>query len=221
LPEVPKAERARLKRLHQKYERGRKALEKKARAEETVRWEAAKIGREKLYVKGGRRAERQMKAELAALREGLEITAERFPPPVPVQGYLYQDGRAIARLILPIPKRGSVREFLLDVWERGWWQFSAGTMFEASFLYDPKKDPYNGQKKDYLSKYNGKLQVQTFGTASPANLFATLRGITETGWSLLKKLQEVGYARPDAVMFRVGRSYDGSRVFRKKKPPVK
>jgi hypothetical protein len=192
-----------------------------AKLEERLRWEKASAKREKRMTEA---AGRRMRQELVGLREGLERTRDRVQPGAIVRSYLYPDGRAIAAVRFLVPRRGSIQSWLWEVHEE-WSPYPRGTWLEASFLFPPKADPWQGEKgKAYHAHYQGMLQIQTFGTPSDVRLFMTLAGSTyEKGkrtWNLLQRLLESGYPRPSEILFRVGRSVDDSKPFLKKKPPA-
>jgi hypothetical protein len=164
-----------------------------------------------------------MRQELAGMLEALRITRDLLRQDAEsVRGYLYPDGRAIARLLILPPwkpgydkRKGSdskVYQYLLDV-EEAWRLYPAGTYFEASFLFTPESMGTFSPKTE-PSHYNTLIQIQSYGTAHAQNLFATLRLV------LWPKLRDAGYPLPSELLFRVGRSNDGSKPFDKKNPPI-
>lgn len=143
------------------------------------------------------------------LVETLRDTATKIGlPGDAVRGYVYPDGKAVARLLFEPNPRDSVREVLLDVAD-AWGQYAGGTWFEGSFMFDPDKI-----RNPYSPRYQGLSQIQTWGTTHGDTLFSTMGNI------IWPKLKALGYPRPKAYLFRVARTIDGSKPFEKKDPPI-
>jgi len=155
-----------------------------------------------------------MKEELRQLLEtarGIYRDFYDLPSPVPetaVRDYLYPDGAAIVRMFLPSSDMPP-DDFLSRLQDAdGWSLFRPGTWFEGSFLFAP------GDGRAYKSRNRGMQQIQSFGTRKVHELFWTLRRV------LWPKLESIGYPPPSAYLFRVARTIDDSKPFKKKDPPI-